>query len=471
MSKNLSNSVLFGGKTVTNINEIDSAIDDKQPIMGDGVIETTPVSGSSRAVTSGGVFTQLGLKQGKIGDGSVETTPVTGSSRAVTSGGVFTALGLKQGKIGDGSVETTPAVNSTRAVTSGGVFTALAAKQALITTSAQLAINKINFDIVSGDPTVLPIERQVEINPDYDATGQANGTFLVAPAGGATNTTNLDARLDIRGKGNNSGGNSGYQSQLLFSQKPTTDSTLVYKMGEIGCAVSVPNGAGDTSFESRMDINGYDVAGSSQTFIRMLAEDNKMLLRAGGSNRITMTIASTQIRNTLQLKATRTRNTPSGISDNVCQIECEKVTASEDSELHFEEFDSDQSVDAVFAGSYVEKSDMRIKTDINPITNATDTLLKLKPKNYKKIKNGKDSSGLIIQDIWYYCPELRHIIKQNGTPMEKAIGADFSKIKWTDYGWSEEMASMNYNSLIPYLIKSNQELHARIQKLEDMIIE
>ena len=55
--------------------------------------------------------------------------------------------------------------------------------------------------------------------------------------------------------------------------------------------------------------------------------------------------------------------------------------------------------------------------------------------------------------------------------MEKAIGADFSEIKWTDYGWSEEMASMNYNSLITYLIKSNQELHARIQKLEDMIIE
>ena len=437
MSKNLGNLTLFGGKTVTNINEIDSAVDDKQPIMGDGKIETTPASGSTRAVTSGGVFTQLGLKQGKIGDGSVETTPVSGSSRAVTSGGVFTAL---------------------------------ATKQAVITTSAQLAINKINFDIVSGDPTVLPIERQVEINPDYDATGQANGTFLVAPAGGSTNTTNLDARLDIRGKGNNYGGNNGYQSQLLFSQKPTTDSTLVYKMGEIGCAVSVPNGAGDSAFESRIDINGYNVAGSSQTFIRMEAEDNKLLLRAGDSNRITITIADTQIRNTLQLKATKTRNTPSGVSDTVCMIECEKVTAGEESALHFVEFDSTDVVDSVYAGAFVEQSDMRIKTDINPITNATDTLLKLKPKNYKKIKNGKESSGLIIQDIWYYCPELRHIIKQNGTPVEKAIGADFTKIKWTDYGWSEEVASMNYNSLIPYLIKSNQELHARLKKIEDLII-
>ena len=504
MSKNLSNSVLFGGKTVTNINEIDSAIDDKQPIMGDGVIETTPVEDSTRAVTSGGVFTQLGLKQGKIGDGSVETTPVVNSTRAVTSGGVFTALGLKQGKIGDGSVETTPVVNSTRAVTSGGVFTALATKQPiigttgavdlapttnstnavisggvftalatkqdLITITDQLKVSGVNFAQNTGDPDVLPIIRPVEINPAYDATGEADGTFNIAPIGGSTDIINLDARLDIRGKGNNFSSNTGYQSSIRFSQRPLTSSSVVYKMAEIGCSVSVAYGPSNT-FESRMDINCYNVAQQAQTFIRMDAEDNKLLLRAGDSNRITITVANTQIRNTFQLKATKTRNTPSGISDNVCMIECEKVTAGEESALHFVEFDSTDAVDSVYAGAFVEQSDIRIKTDIEPITDATNTLLKLKPKNYKKIKTGKESSGLIIQDIWYSCPELRHIIKQNGVPTDIPVGKDFSKINWTDYGWSEEMSSMNYNSLIPYLIKSNQELHTRIQKLEDMIIE
>lgn len=75
-------------------------------------IDTTPTSGSSKMVTSGGVYTALHaintsqitagtlpLARGGTGQTSRDTTPTSGSTTWVTSGGIYTALGNKQNKI------------------------------------------------------------------------------------------------------------------------------------------------------------------------------------------------------------------------------------------------------------------------------------------------------------------------------------------------------------------------------------
>lgn len=120
-------------------------------------------------------------------------------------------------------------------------------------------------------------------------------------------------------------------------------------------------------------------------------------------------------------------------------------------------------------------SDDRIKSNEQYIENATETLLKLKPQTYdKRSMNNIDDwkmreSGLIAQDVWYDTPELRHLVshdKNANIPVEKPF-VDDDPTKDPDYSSWGEIAGLNYEGFIAYLIKSNQELHARIQALEN----
>ena len=82
-------------------------------------------------------------------------------------------------------------------------------------------------------------------------------------------------------------------------------------------------------------------------------------------------------------------------------------------------------------------------------------------------EQSQKETGLIAQDIYYDCPELRHLISlpSDATPTEdKPTGSDDPQDD-PDYdsaGWGRQSASVSYTQLIPVLVKSNQELHERI---------
>ena len=129
-------------------------------------------------------------------------------------------------------------------------------------------------------------------------------------------------------------------------------------------------------------------------------------------------------------------------------------------------------------------SDDRIKEEEKFIENATDTLLKLRPQTYIKYAPVKDGStikpnfdlsgnfesGLIAQEIYYDAPELRHIVEIEDDKGDKIIPSSDDPQKDPDYSdWGDMTAGVDYIQLIPYLIKSNQELHERILKLEEKI--
>jgi hypothetical protein len=125
-------------------------------------------------------------------------------------------------------------------------------------------------------------------------------------------------------------------------------------------------------------------------------------------------------------------------------------------------------------------SDDRIKTDEEIITNATDTLIKLRPQIYNKWStmdyiNDSNATfikeaGLIAQEIFYDAPELRHLVKvpedassniyeyvpSSSNPQDDPIAYSL---------WGCNTASVNYIGLIPYLIKSLQELNEKIDTL------
>ena len=135
-------------------------------------------------------------------------------------------------------------------------------------------------------------------------------------------------------------------------------------------------------------------------------------------------------------------------------------------------------------------SDDRIKDNEMYIENATDTLLKLKPQVYDKkivwnISNLNETangvgqelntvreSGLITQDVWYDTPELRHLVVlgKDAFPTTDKPFTDNNPQNDPDYSsWGDEVSTLDYVGLIPYLIKSNQELSNKNSALEARI--
>jgi hypothetical protein len=130
-------------------------------------------------------------------------------------------------------------------------------------------------------------------------------------------------------------------------------------------------------------------------------------------------------------------------------------------------------------GTTLHSSDDRLKRDEAFITNATDTLLKLKPQTYIKKhrlpENENDTdipeqfeAGLIAQDVWYDAPELRFLVhpSKDANPSEtKPVSPDPNDpTQDPDYSsWGTTQAYVNYEGFLPYLIKSNQEIYTELQ--------
>ena len=98
-------------------------------------------------------------------------------------------------------------------------------------------------------------------------------------------------------------------------------------------------------------------------------------------------------------------------------------------------------VGKVLASAYLTQSDARLKTDLEQITDACDTLRRLTPLKYTK-QVGSDyvkETGLVAQDVLKDTPELEHLVSSA----------------------SDGILSVNYTGVIPYLIKAVQELSSR----------
>lgn len=97
----------------------------------------------------------------------------------------------------------------------------------------------------------------------------------------------------------------------------------------------------------------------------------------------------------------------------------------------------------ISANSVITPSDKRLKKDIKDIKEGMDIIDKLNPVEFKWIENNNKSYGLIAQEVEEIIPEM-----VNGKDIKK----------------------LNYNMLIPFLIKSIQELKSKIEELENKII-
>ena len=136
-------------------------------------------------------------------------------------------------------------------------------------------------------------------------------------------------------------------------------------------------------------------------------------------------------------------------------------------------------------------SDDRIKSDEAFITDATTSLMKLRPQTYNKWNTmdylndsnaiSKLEAGLVAQEVFYDAPEMRFLVN---LPLDADSNAIYGTTitSSTDPaidpaypGWGSNSASFNYIGLIPYLVKALQEnkeytasLEARIAALESV---
>jgi hypothetical protein len=121
------------------------------------------------------------------------------------------------------------------------------------------------------------------------------------------------------------------------------------------------------------------------------------------------------------------------------------------------------------------------------IDGATDVLMKLRPQMYDKVRHLGGSiddsyveSGIIAQEIWYDCPELRHLVRVGRRPGESnedaegnvdaAVDIPEDPLDDPDYSsWGPAPASVNYNGFISYLIRGFQEQQQVIATMSDTL--
>lgn len=137
-----------------------------------------------------------------------------------------------------------------------------------------------------------------------------------------------------------------------------------------------------------------------------------------------------------------------------------KAVAHDD--IHFEGTTNLQNT--VINGNIFIYSDDRVKSYEQDIKSATDTLCKLRPVQYERymynvdadVANGNTPDetkligtqcGFIAQEIMKNVPELGHIVMKPRDPVN-------------------EYYSVDYTGLVAHLVKSVQELNARVDRLE-----
>lgn len=100
----------------------------------------------------------------------------------------------------------------------------------------------------------------------------------------------------------------------------------------------------------------------------------------------------------------------------------------------------------MIADKYKGRSDVRLKSNIEPITCSLDTICKLQGVSYNMKKyEHKKSFGLIAQDVENVIPEI--------------VETDPNDYK-----------AISYMELLPFLIESVKELSVEIQKLKERVI-
>ncbi|CAB4195342.1 Intramolecular chaperone auto-processing domain containing protein [uncultured Caudovirales phage] len=117
------------------------------------------------------------------------------------------------------------------------------------------------------------------------------------------------------------------------------------------------------------------------------------------------------------------------------------------------------SIDNALSGVFFTISDYRIKKDVKDFTsNAASTIKNIRVVDYEMLEldgtQSPDKAG--VRRVGVIAHEIQALIPDAASGTKDAVNAD----------GSPHYQSVNYDAVVPYLIKTIQELTARIEKLE-----
>jgi hypothetical protein len=80
--------------------------------------------------------------------------------------------------------------------------------------------------------------------------------------------------------------------------------------------------------------------------------------------------------------------------------------------------------------------------------------------------------GMIAQEVYYDCPELRHLVAvpETASNISDHVESAANIADIVDYSsWGADVAGLNYTGFIPMMIKGFQEQNDRLAKLENAL--
>ena len=119
-----------------------------------------------------------------------------------------------------------------------------------------------------------------------------------------------------------------------------------------------------------------------------------------------------------------------------------------------------------YSTQYSTSSDYRLKEDIQPISNATERLLAINAVNFRWIDGQERSDGFIAHELQEHLPEAVTGEKDATTEVTETVVAD-DGTETEVTATVPEMQGIDQSKLVPLLVKTIQELEARITALEN----
>jgi hypothetical protein len=111
------------------------------------------------------------------------------------------------------------------------------------------------------------------------------------------------------------------------------------------------------------------------------------------------------------------------------------------------------------ATSFNATSDIRLKTNIEPLSSQWNNIKLLQPAQYKWRNTSKPDHGFIAQDVYQMYPMMR-----------TQFGIDPSNTEFpTDYSGNPLYYTLDYSKMTPYLWKGLQEAIQTIEKQQTKI--
>jgi len=129
------------------------------------------------------------------------------------------------------------------------------------------------------------------------------------------------------------------------------------------------------------------------------------------------------------------------------------------------EGNGDLHVDGDIVAFSTTTSDIRLKTNIQPLSSSLETICKLDGVKFDwKYRDEKDQIGLIAQEVERHVPEA---IKEGTMPFYASSSIEIDDQGKPNTITSEELyKSINYDMIVPHLIESIKELKSEVDGLK-----